>query len=155
MPQLFVATGASKFGDPEHFPGPWAINPSYQTEARIYAKHILATKPDAKIGVLYQNDDFGKDYLIGMKDVLGAKSAAMVVKETSYETTEPTVDSQIIDLQSSGADTFVIAATPKFAAQAMRKAYDVGWKPLEYLTNVSRLGRLGAEAGRPGEMRRA
>jgi branched-chain amino acid transport system substrate-binding protein len=137
VPQLFVATGASKFGDPEHFPWTMGYNPSYQTEARIYAKHVLATKPEAKIGVLYQNDDFGKDYLIGMKDVFGAKYAAMVVKEASYETSEPTVDSQIIDLQSSGADTFVIAATPKFAAQALRKAYDVGWKPLEYLTNVS------------------
>ncbi len=137
VPQLFVATGASKFGDPEHFPWTIGYNPSYQTEARIYAKHILATKPNAKVGLLYQNDDFGKDYLIGLKDVFGAKYASLVVKEASYETSEPTVDSQIIDLQSSGADTFVIAATPKFAAQALRKAYDVGWKPLEYLTNVS------------------
>jgi branched-chain amino acid transport system substrate-binding protein len=137
VPQLFVATGASKFGDPEHFPWTMGYNPSYQTEARIYAKHIQATKPNAKVGVLYQNDDFGKDYLIGLKDVFGDKYAGMVVKEASYETSEPTVDSQIIDLQSSGADTFVIAATPKFAAQALRKAYDVGWKPLEYLTNVS------------------
>src|SRR5271168_3112565 len=137
VPQLFVSTGASKFGDYEHFPWTIGYNPSYQTEARIYAKHIQATKPNAKIGVLYQNDDFGKDYLIGLKDVFGAKYPTMVVKETSYETSEPTVDSQIIDLQSSGADTFVIAATPKFAAQALRKAYDVGWKPLEYLTNVS------------------
>jgi branched-chain amino acid transport system substrate-binding protein len=137
VPQLFVSTGASKFGDYEHFPWTIGYNPSYQTEARIYAKHILANKPAAKIGVLYQNDDFGKDYLIGLKDVFGAKYPTMVIKETSYETSEPTVDSQIIDLQSSGADTFVIAATPKFAAQALRKAYDVGWKPLEYLTNVS------------------
>ena len=137
VPQLFVATGASKFGDPEHFPWTMGWQPSYQTEARIYAKHIQATKPDAKVGVLYQNDDFGKDYLIGLKDMFGAKYASLVVKEASYETSEPTVDSQIIDLQSSGADTFVIAATPKFAAQALRKAYDVGWKPVEYLTNVS------------------
>lgn len=137
VPQLFVATGASKFSDPEHFPWTMGYNPSYQTEARIYAKYIQATKPDAKIGVLYQNDDFGKDYLIGLKDVLGAKYATMVVKETSYETSEPTVDSQIIDLQGSGADTFVIAATPKFAAQTLRKAFDIGWKPLQCLTNVS------------------
>jgi branched-chain amino acid transport system substrate-binding protein len=137
VPQLFVATGASKFGDFEHFPWTMGWQPTYQTEARIYAKHIQATKPDAKVGVLYQNDDFGKDYLIGLKDVFGAKYASLVVKEASYETSEPTVDSQIIDLQSSGADTFVIAATPKFAAQALRKAYDVGWKPVEYLTNVS------------------
>jgi branched-chain amino acid transport system substrate-binding protein len=137
VPQLFVATGASKFGDPEHFPWTMGLQPSYLTEARIYAKHIQATKPGAKVGVLYQNDDFGKDYLTGLKDVFGAKYAKLVVKETSYETSEPTVDSQIIELQSSGADTFVIAATPKFAAQALRKAYDVGWKPVEYLTNVS------------------
>ncbi len=137
VPQLFVATGASKFGDFEHFPWTMGYNPSYQTEARIYAKHIQANTPNAKVGVLYQNDDFGKDYLIGLKDVFGAKYASVVVKEASYETSEPTVNSQIIDLQSSGADTFVIAATPKFAAQALRKAYDVGWKPVEYLTNVS------------------
>ena len=137
VPQLFVATGASKFGDFEHFPWTMGYNPSYQTEARIYAKHIQATKPDAKVGVLYQNDDFGKDYLIGLKDVFGAKYGGLVVKEASYEISEPTVDSQVIDLQSSGADTFVIAATPKFAAQALRKAYDVGWKPVEYVTNVS------------------
>ncbi len=137
VPQLFVATGASKFGDPKHFPWTMGLQPTYQTEARIYAKHIQATKPGAKVGVLYQNDDFGKDYLTGLRDVFGAKYAKLVVKETSYETSEPTVDSQIIELQSSGADTFVIAATPKFAAQALRKAYDVGWKPVEYLTNVS------------------
>jgi branched-chain amino acid transport system substrate-binding protein len=137
VPQLFVSTGASKFGDYQHYPWTMGYNPSYQTEARIYAKHILASKPSAKIGVIYQNDDFGKDYLIGLKDVLGDKYAGMLVKEASYETSEPTVDSQIIELQNSGADTFVIAATPKFAAQALRKAYDVGWKPVEYLTNVS------------------
>ena len=137
VPQLFVSTGASKFADPEHFFWTMGYNPSYRTEARIYAKHMLATKPTAKVGVLFQNDDFGKDYLTGLKDVLGDKYATMVVKEASYETSEPTVDSQIIELQSSGADTFVIAATPKFAAQALRKAFDVGWKPFEYLTNVS------------------
>jgi branched-chain amino acid transport system substrate-binding protein len=137
VPQLFVATGATKFGDYEHFPWTMGYQPTYQTEARVFAKHVLANKPGAKIGVLYQNDDFGKDYLIGLKSVFGDKYAAMVIKEASYETSEPTVDSQVIDLQSSGADTFVIAATPKFAAQALRKAYDIGWKPLEYLTDVS------------------
>jgi branched-chain amino acid transport system substrate-binding protein len=137
VPQLFVATGASKFGDPEHFPWTIGFQPNYRTEAAIFAKHILASKPDAKIGVLYQNDDFGKDYLNGLKDALGAKNAGMVIKEVSYEVSEPTVDSQIITLQGSGADTFLIAATPKFAAQALRKAYDLGWKPVEYLTNVS------------------
>ena len=111
--------------------------PSYQTEARIYAKHILATKPSAKIGVLYQNDDFGKDYLIGLKDGLGADNAGMIVKEASYETSEPTVDSQVVTLQGSGADVFLIVATPKFAAQAIRKSYDLGWNAVRYITNVS------------------
>ncbi|HLW92741.1 MAG TPA: ABC transporter substrate-binding protein [Roseiarcus sp.] len=137
VPQLFVATGASKFGDPEHYPWTMGWQPNYRTEAAIFAKHILANKPAAKIGILYQNDDFGKDYLNGLKETLGDKNAGMVVKEVSYEVSEPTVDSQVITLQGSGADTFVIAATPKFAAQAFRKAYDVGWKPVEYVTNVS------------------
>ncbi|MGO9007671.1 MAG: ABC transporter substrate-binding protein [Beijerinckiaceae bacterium] len=136
VPQIFVATGASKFGDPEHFPWTMGWQPNYRTEAGIFAKHILATKPDAKIAILYQNDDFGKDYLIGLKNVLGAKYEAMVVKELSYEVSEPTVDSQIITLQGSGADAFVNVTTPKFAAQAIRKAYDIGWKPVQYLTNV-------------------
>ena len=95
---MFVATGAAMFSDPQHFPWTMGWQPSYQTEARIYAKHILATKPDAKIGVLYQNDEFGKDYLIGLKDGLGADKAGMVIKEASYETSEPTVDSQIVSL---------------------------------------------------------
>ncbi|HXW19190.1 MAG TPA: ABC transporter substrate-binding protein [Roseiarcus sp.] len=137
VPQIFVATGASKFGDPGHFPWTIGWQPNYRTEAAIFASHILKSKPDAKVGVLYQNDDFGKDYLDGLKDALGAKNAGMVVKEVSYEVTEPTVDSQVITLQGSGADTFLLAATPKFAAQALRKAYDVGWKPVEYMTNVS------------------
>jgi branched-chain amino acid transport system substrate-binding protein len=137
VPQIFVATGASKFGDPQHYPWTIGWQPNYRTEAAIFAKHILSNKPDAKIGVLYQNDDFGKDYLNGLKDALGAKNAGMVIKEASYEVSEPTVDSQVITLQGSGADTFLLAATPKFAAQALRKAYDVGWKPVEYMTNVS------------------
>jgi branched-chain amino acid transport system substrate-binding protein len=136
VPQLFVSTGASMFSDPEHFPWTIGFNPSYRTEARIYAKHILSTKPDAKIGVLYQNDDFGKDYLIGLKDVLGDR-AGMVIKEVSYEMSEPTVDSQIVTLQGSGADVFVFAATPKAAAQAIRKAYDIGWTPARYMSYVS------------------
>ena len=137
VPQLFVATGAAMFSDPQHFPWTMGYQPNYQTEAHIYAKHILATKPDAKIGVLYQNDGFGKDYLIGLKDGLGADHAGMVIKEVSYETSEPTVDSQIISLQGSGADVFLIAAIPKFAAQAIRKAYDIGWTPVRYISNVS------------------
>jgi branched-chain amino acid transport system substrate-binding protein len=137
VPQLFVATGASMFADPQHFPWTIGWQPNYQTEARIFAKRILATKPDAKIGVLYQNDGFGKDYLIGLKDGLGADHAGMVIKEVSYETSEPTVDSQIVTLQGSGADVFLIAATPKFAAQAIRKTFDLGWSPVRYMTDVS------------------
>ena len=105
--------------------------------AKIFAKHILQSKPDAKIGVLYQNDGFGKDYLIGLKDGLGTDHAGMVIKEVSYETSEPTVDSQIVTLQGSGADLFVLAATPKFAAQAIRKAFDIGWTPVRYMTDVA------------------
>src|ERR1700691_2338255 len=114
IPQLFVSTGASIFSDPQHFPWTIGYNPNYQTEARIYAKQILQTKPDAKIAVLYQNDGFGKDYLIGLKEALGADRAGMIVKEASYETSEPTIDSQIVTLQGSGADVIVIGATPKF-----------------------------------------
>ena len=137
IPQLFVATGAAKWNDPKHFPWTMGFQPNYQLEARIYAQHILKTKPDGKIGVLYQNDDYGKDYLIGLRDGLGADHAGMVIKEVSYETSEPTVESQIVTLQGSGADVFLIAATPKFAAQAIRKAYDIGWTPVRYLNNVS------------------
>ena len=137
VPQLFVSTGASMFADPEHFPWTVGFNPNYQTEARIYGKHILATKPDAKIGVLYQNDGFGKDYLIGLKDALGPDHAGMIIKEASYETSEPTVDSQVVTLQGSGADVLIIAATPKFAAQAIRKSFDLGWNAVRYVTNVS------------------
>jgi branched-chain amino acid transport system substrate-binding protein len=137
IPQLFVATGAAKWNDPKHFPWTMGYNPSYETEARIYAKHILETKPDAKIAVLYANDDFGKDYLVGFKDGLGASHAGMVVKEASYENSEPTVDSQVVTLQGSGADLFFIVATPKFAAQAIRKSYDLGWNAVRYITNVS------------------
>ena len=136
VPQLFVATGASKWNDPKGFPWTMGWQPNYQTEAAIYAKHILATRPNAKIAVLFQNDDYGKDYLKGFKDGLGAK-AGMIVKEVSYETSDPTVDSQIVQLQGSGADVFFNITTPKFAAQAVRKAYDIGWKPVQYLNNVS------------------
>jgi branched-chain amino acid transport system substrate-binding protein len=111
--------------------------PNYQTEAKIYAAHILKNKPNAKIAVLYQNDDYGKDYLKGFRDGLGAKAKTMIVKEVSYEVTDPTVDSQMAQLQSSGADTFFNITTPKFAAQAIRKAWDSGWKPTHYLNNVS------------------
>jgi branched-chain amino acid transport system substrate-binding protein len=136
VPQLFVSTGAAVFADPEHFPWTIGYNPNYQTEAHIYGKDILKTKPDGKIAVLYQNDGFGKDYLIGLKAELG-DHAGMIVKEASYETSEPTVDSQVVTLQGSGADIFIIAASPKFAAQAIRKSFDLGWNATRYLSNVS------------------
>jgi branched-chain amino acid transport system substrate-binding protein len=137
VPQLFVATGAAMFSDPQHFPWTMGWQPNYQTEAAIFGKHIVATKPDGKIGILYQNDAFGKDYLIGLKAGLGADHAGMIIKEVSYETSEPTVDSQIVTLQGSGADILLIAATPKFAAQAIRKTFDIGWTPVRYMTDVS------------------
>ena len=137
VPQLFVATGATKWNDPQNYPWTMGWQPNYQTETTIYAKHILQTKPNAKIGVLYQNDDYGKDYLKGLKDGLGDKAKTMIVAEVSYETSDPTVDSQIVQLQGSGADVFVNITTPKFAAQAIRKAFDIGWKPVHYLNNVS------------------
>ncbi len=136
VPQMFVATGASKWGDPKNFPWTMGWQPNYQSEAKAYAQHILKTKPNAKIAVLYQNDDYGKDYLKGFHDGLGARKS-MIVKEVSYEVADPTVDSQIVQLQASGADVFFNITTPKFAAQAIRKAYDIGWKPVHYLNNVS------------------
>ena len=136
VPQLFVATGATKWNDPKGFPWTMGWQPNYQVEAAIYAKHILANKPNGKIAILFQNDDYGKDYLKGFKDGLGDK-VKMIVSEVSYETTDPTVDSQVVQMQGSGADVFFNITTPKFAAQAIRKAYDIGWKPLHYLNNVS------------------
>jgi ABC-type branched-subunit amino acid transport system substrate-binding protein len=137
VPQLFVATGATKWNDPKAFPWTMGWQPNYQTEARIYARHILQTKPNAKIAVLYQNDDYGKDYLKGFEDGLGPQHQKMIVAKASYEVSEPTVDSQILQLKSSGADVFFNITTPKFAAQAIRAAYDSGWKPTHYLNNVS------------------
>jgi branched-chain amino acid transport system substrate-binding protein len=136
VPQLFVATGASKCGDPNHFPWTMGFQPDYRTEAIIYAKHIIANVKDPRIAVLYQNDDYGKDYRDGFKDGLGSK-ADLVVKEATYETTDPTIDSQIIELSGSGANVFFIVAIPKFAAQAIRKAGDLSWSPKQYLNNVS------------------
>jgi branched-chain amino acid transport system substrate-binding protein len=137
VPQLFVATGATKWNDPRNFPWTMGWQPSYQSEAQIYAKYLLKEKPDGKIAVLYQNDDYGKDYLKGLKDGLGAKAASMIVAEESYETTEPTVDDHIVKLKASGADVFMDIATPKFAAQAIKKTGEIGWKPLHFLNNVS------------------
>jgi branched-chain amino acid transport system substrate-binding protein len=137
VPQLFVATGATKWGQPDKFPWTMGWQPNYQSEAKIYAKYILDNKPDGRIGVLYQNDDYGKDYLAGFKAGLGDQAAKLIVSELSYEVTDPTVDSQIISLKSSGADVFFNITTPKFAAQAIRKAADIGWRPLHFLNNVS------------------
>jgi branched-chain amino acid transport system substrate-binding protein len=136
VPQLHVATGATKWNDPKNNFWTMGWQPNYQDEAKIYAQHILQTKPNAKIAVLYQNDDYGKDYLKGFKDGLGGK-ANMIVAEASYEVAEPTVDSQIVQLKASGADVIFNIATPKFAAQAIRKVYDLGWKPVHYVNNVS------------------
>jgi branched-chain amino acid transport system substrate-binding protein len=137
VPQLFVATGATKWGDPKNFPWTMGWQPPYQAEGRIYAKYLLEKYPNAKIGILYQNDDYGKDYVKGMKDALGAKAATMIVAEQPYETSDPTVDSQIVNLKASGADVFFNVTTPKFAAQAIKKAAEIGWKPLHLLNNVS------------------
>jgi len=136
VPQLFVATGADKWGDYQHFPWTIGFQPSYRTEAQIYAKYILANVKDPKIAILYQNDDFGKDYPAGIKDVLGDKFDKMVTTAT-YETTDATVDSQLNTLQASGANVLLVVAIPKFAAQAIRKVYDLGWKPTFIMTNVS------------------
>jgi branched-chain amino acid transport system substrate-binding protein len=137
VPQLFVATGADKWNDPKHYPWTMGWQPSYRVEARIYARYILKNLPNAKIAVLYQNDDFGKDYLVGLREGLGDKADKMIVATQTYETTDPTVDSQIVVLQGTGADVLLTAAIPKFAAQAIRKVYDIGWKPTHFLTNVS------------------
>jgi ABC-type branched-subunit amino acid transport system substrate-binding protein len=148
VPHLFLATGATKWGDPKNFPWTIGFQPSYQTEAKIYAKYIMAERPDAKIAVLYQNDDYGKDYLHGLKEGLGDKAGSMIVAEVSYEVTDPTIDSQIVSLKASGADVFFNITTPKFAAQAIRKAYDIGWKPLHIVNNVaSSVGAVLTPAG--------
>ena len=137
VPQLFVATGATKWGDPKNFPWTMGWQPTYQAEGKIYAAHILDTKPNAKIAVLMQNDDYGKDYLKGFEDGLGDKAKTMIVAKVTYEVTDPTVDSQMLTLKASGADVFFNITTPKFAAQAIKKAAEIGWKPVHYLNNVS------------------
>ena len=137
VPQLFAVTGADKWNDPKNHPWTMGWRPSYRLEARIYGRYILKNLPDAKIAVLYQNDDFGEDYLIGLREGLGDKAAKMIVATRTYETTDPTVNSQIVALQASGANVLVTAAIPKTAAQAIRKVYDIGWKPTHFLTSVS------------------
>jgi len=135
VPQLFVATGATKFGDPKNFPWTMGWQPNYQSEGRIFAQYILQNHPNGKIGILFQNDDYGKDYVKGLKDGLAGK--VMIVAELPYEATDPTVDSQMISLKASGADIFYNVTTPKFAAQAIKKAAEIGWKPVHLLNSVS------------------
>jgi branched-chain amino acid transport system substrate-binding protein len=137
VPQLFVATGATKWNDPKEFPWTMGWQPNYQSEAIIYAKYILKNHSDGKIAVLYQNDDYGKDYLKGFKEGLGAKASSMIVIEESYEVSEPTIDSHIVKMKSTGADVFFNITTPKFAAQAIKKNAEIGWKPMHFLNNVS------------------
>jgi ABC-type branched-subunit amino acid transport system substrate-binding protein len=137
VPQLFVQSGATLWNDPKEFPWTMGWPPNYQNEARIYAKYILKEKPNARVAVLYQNDDFGKDYLKGLKDGLGAKAASMIVAEEAYEVSEPTIDSHIVKMKSVNADAFLDVTTAKFSSQAIRKAAEIGWKPLHFITNVS------------------
>jgi branched-chain amino acid transport system substrate-binding protein len=137
IPQLFVATGATKWNDPKSFPWTIGWQPSYQSEAQIYAKWLLKEKPDAKVAILYQNDDFGKDYLKGTKDGLGAKASSMIIMEESYEVSEPSIDGHIVKIKAANPDVLLIYATPKFGAQTVKKTAELGWKPLQIITNVS------------------
>jgi branched-chain amino acid transport system substrate-binding protein len=137
IPHLFVATGATKWNDPKNFPYTMGWQPNYQTEGRVYAAYILKNFPDAKIGILYQNDDYGKDYRKGLHDGLGEAAKKMIVLEQTYEVTDPTIDSQIVNLKNSGANVFFNVTIPKFAVQAIKKAHDIGWKPNHFLNNVS------------------
>jgi branched-chain amino acid transport system substrate-binding protein len=148
VPQLFAATGATRFTDPQHYPWTMAFNPNYQTEGRIYARYILDNHPTAKIGVLYQNDDLGKDYLTGLKDGLGSKAAAMIVAEAAYEPSDPTIESQLVTLKSAGASLLYDITTPKFAAQAIRKTVEMAWKPVHILDiNSTSIGGVLVPAG--------
>jgi branched-chain amino acid transport system substrate-binding protein len=148
VPQLFVATGATKWGDPKNFPWTMGWQPSYQSESQIYAQYILKNYPNGKIGILYQNDDYGKDYVKGLKDGLGDKAKTMIISEQPYEVADPTIDSQIINLKASGADIFFDVTTPKFAAQAIKKTAEIGWKPVHILNQVSTsLGSVIKPAG--------
>jgi branched-chain amino acid transport system substrate-binding protein len=148
VPQLFAATGATRFTDPKNFPWTMGYNPNYQSEGRIYGKYILKNYPDAKIGVLWQNDDLGRDYLAGIRAGLGGKATAMIVAEASYELSDPTIDSQIVKLKSAGADLLFSASTPKFAAQAIKKVADLGWKPVHIVDiNATSVGAVLVPAG--------
>jgi branched-chain amino acid transport system substrate-binding protein len=136
VPHLFVGSGATIFNDPEHFPWTMSWTPHYASEGEIYARHVLSAKPDAKIGVIAQNDDLGRDYFVGFKRGLGERASSMIVSTQTYNTSDPTIDSQIVSLKASGADVLLIAAVPRFAAQAIRKAYDIDWHPLKFVVSV-------------------
>ena len=148
VPHLFIGTGATVFNDPEHYPWTMSWTPHYASEGEIYAKYILSTKPDAKIGILSQNDDLGRDYLLGFKRGLGDKASTMIVSSQTYNTSDPTVDSQVVSLKASGADVFFIFSVPKFAAQAIRKAYDIDWHPQEFVVQRRLLDCRRDQAGR-------
>jgi branched-chain amino acid transport system substrate-binding protein len=152
VPHLFVGSGATKFNDPKHFPWTMSWTPHYASEGKIYARYLLQAKPDAKVAILFQNDDLGRDYVSGFKEGLGDRAASMIVAEASYEVTDPTVDSQIVSLKASGADAFLNVATPKFSAQAIRRAYDIGWHPLQFVVSI---GSSVAGAIRPAGFERA
>jgi ABC-type branched-subunit amino acid transport system substrate-binding protein len=137
VPQLFVSTGAAKWNDPKNFPWTMGWQPNYQTEARIYAAYILKNYPGKTIGVLYQNDDFGKDYVIGLREGLGNQASKLILIEASYETSAPTVDSQVVQIKGANPDIFINVTTPKFAAQAIKKIGELGWHPVHFLTNVA------------------
>ena len=154
VPQLFIATGAAKWDDPQHYPWTMAFTPSYHIESRIYGRYIGKSLPNGRIAVLYQNDDFGKDYMVGLRQGLGDKADGMIVASKSYETTDPTVNSQIVALQGSGADILLTAAVPKFAAQAIRKVYDIGWKPVHFVGFPVEFDRRRDEACGSGEKHR-
>jgi branched-chain amino acid transport system substrate-binding protein len=148
VPHLFIASGATKFGDYKNFPYTMGFMPCYQIEGRIFAQHLLSTQPDAKVGILYQNDDFGRDVLRGFKDGLGAKAATMIVAELSYETADPTIDSQIVRCKTAGANVFMSMTTPKFAAQGIKKIAELGWQPTHYIgNNASSAGSTLKAAG--------
>jgi ABC-type branched-subunit amino acid transport system substrate-binding protein len=148
IPQLFLASGATRWADPQHFPWTMTFTWTYQAEARVYAGYVLKHLPDAKIAVLYQNDDFGKDFLKGFKDRFGDKASGLIAKEASYEVTDATVDSQMVDLAGSGANVFFNIATPKFAAMAIRKAYDLNWHPTQFVDNpAASVGTVMKPAG--------
>ena len=155
VPQLFVGSGADQWNDPKRYPWTMGWQPSYGTEARIFARYVLDNLPDAKIAVLYQNDDFGKDYVNGMRAGLGDKAGKMIVATQSYETTDPTVNSQVSALQASGADVLLTAAIPKFTTLAIRKVYDLGWRPTQFVNSVSTsVGSVMKPAGRGKKRRR-